>query len=963
MPVAVAWTKSSDKSVSQVLKLEGERALGTDSVGLNIAEFSDLQQQQQERQQLQHEEHQRGGKRKRRQGFISLFSCLRSCTQVEKNRSKRTISEDSSEVLNSPTCSIGSGLSSPSPSNNKQPVIDQYLSTNRLKARDTNGVLVENLDKMGDEDEKIQVVHQLSRGGTIVMTKLGPIQFGCPPETIKDSMVLGLGIPSFFIIPKERFVKKFGPSQGVNVAEFEFPAYCNFFFKGKRVWLVVDDEEVKQRIKNVFQETLLGPLEIDPDEDFDESYPRDRRPDLSKELGFFRKFGDKLMNVDMLLSFAVFDPKTNSVKLEVDGGSDFVTVQQTASEYIVLDTLGAELARVPLEVTIPTEKTQIAPSLANAPIHFEPPLFGVTVLGSSHGFDPKGKTSGYVLWMNRRGIMIDPPPNSNSVLQANHIAPSLIDAVIVTHCHADHDAGTFQKILQEGKVTLMTTPTIFGSFIRKYAGLSGLEKSFLETVLEFRPVRIGEPVKIRGGVLKFFYSLHSIPCVGFEAFFGGKSIVFSADHMNDPARIKTLFEDGVLSAGRRDSLLEFPWHHDLILHEAGVPPIHTPMETLEALPEDVKSRMLVVHVALDKIPEGSGLRAAIPGVENTVVIENVEEPQHAKALETLDLLSSIPVFQQLTLKHASDVLSFSKVMHFGPGEPIISKGEVGTCFYAIMSGQAQVRVEKSGTHLSPRSNRSESAESVASYASTDSTAAHHTSDVTVKTYFAGDYFGEQALLKAGSVRTADIVAVGDVRCLRFDRSDFVTLIKGTGIMENFAHLASMRNAGTWDVMDCNSTLKNLSASQKTQLEIHFEAKDFKKGEKIWSKGTPVDLAAIVQDGSLRSSIYLGGASQAPHSTMQLLEPPHSAPQEDSKAAEEESQQPQACAEDETGLVFERGALIVDTDNLIAGGIHDSDLVAETDATVLLLPKKALIEKIFTNNPGLMLALMKERYVL
>lgn len=67
---------------------------------------------------------------------------------------------------------------------------------------------------------------------------------------------------------------------------------------------------------------------------------------------------------------------------------------------------------------------------------FAPPMFGVTVLGSSHGFDPKGSTSGYVLWVNRRGVMIDPPPHSSSILEQNQIHPSVIDAVIVTHCHA-----------------------------------------------------------------------------------------------------------------------------------------------------------------------------------------------------------------------------------------------------------------------------------------------------------------------------------------------------------------------------------------------------------------------------------------------------------------------------------------------------------------------------------------------
>lgn len=52
---------------------------------------------------------------------------------------------------------------------------------------------------------------------------------------------------------------------------------------------------------------------------------------------------------------------------------------------------------------------------------FHPPSFGVTVLGNSHGFDKNGATSGYVLWVNGRGIMVDPPPYSNATLEREGI--------------------------------------------------------------------------------------------------------------------------------------------------------------------------------------------------------------------------------------------------------------------------------------------------------------------------------------------------------------------------------------------------------------------------------------------------------------------------------------------------------------------------------------------------------------
>ena len=92
---------------------------------------------------------------------------------------------------------------------------------------------------------------------------------------------------------------------------------------------------------------------------------------------------------------------------------------------------------------------------------------------SSHGFDPNGSTTGFVIWANGSGIMVDPPPGSSQALEKLSIPPRLIKGIILTHCHADHDAGTFQKILKEQQVNLYTTETIFKSFMRKYSAISG----------------------------------------------------------------------------------------------------------------------------------------------------------------------------------------------------------------------------------------------------------------------------------------------------------------------------------------------------------------------------------------------------------------------------------------------------------------------------------------------------------
>ena len=57
-------------------------------------------------------------------------------------------------------------------------------------------------------------------------------------------------------------------------------------------------------------------------------------------------------------------------------------------------------------------------------------------------------------------------------------------------------------------------------------------------------------------------------------------------HDYDPGRIEALHREGILSAERRDALVAFPEHHSLVIHEAGIPPIHTPSCQVPDTPAD-----------------------------------------------------------------------------------------------------------------------------------------------------------------------------------------------------------------------------------------------------------------------------------------------------------------------------------------------------------------------------------------
>ncbi len=134
---------------------------------------------------------------------------------------------------------------------------------------------------------------------------------------------------------------------------------------------------------------------------------------------------------------------------------------------------------------------------------------------------------------------------------------------------------------------MITTRTIISSFLRKYSALSGFSIAQLSELFLFRPAIIGVPLPLFGAKFNFFYTFHPIPCLAFDVSYKGKSIYFSADHFYDPETLFKLKEDKILTAKRYEQLVNVKFDHTLILHEAGVPPIHTPQKVLAGLSEDV----------------------------------------------------------------------------------------------------------------------------------------------------------------------------------------------------------------------------------------------------------------------------------------------------------------------------------------------------------------------------------------
>ena len=649
----------------------------------------------------------------------------------------------------------------------------------------------------------------LPRGGYYVRTSAGAIQIGIPPETIKDVMELKLDVPVAYVLPRDLFDRR----RGLSVAEFEFPAYYSFFLLKRRCRLVVLNRDVERRVRAIFQESLFGPMGEPLASEFADGYAEARRPRFQQESEYFRTVpGRGRIEADDLVEF-----------VHVDAGADGERQAEIAPGVFVIDRgdalvvrdHGKDIAVVGATVSLPSRTATTDPDAS--PASWLAPSFGVTVLGASHGFDVSGKTTGFLLWMGGRAILVDPPTDTTDYLHARGIAPKTIDGVILTHCHADHDAGTFQKLLEEAQISLYTTPHILGSFLRKYSALSGLSEDLLRRTFSFHPVRIGAPVHVRGGELWFRYTLHSIPTIGFDAFYGNRSISISGDTLYDPGRVNEMFEKGILERARYEDLIGFPAHHSAILHEAGIPPLHTPTTALAALSEDVKKRLYLVHIAAKDVPTDTGLRAAREGLEHTIRVEPSSAPRFSEAIELLEIFSMVDFLRDLPLSRARSLLQVARRMVLPAGEHIVTQGTKGDSFYIIVNGTVQVVRD----------------------------------GVPIKRYRAGDYFGEMAILLE-QPRRADVIAKTDVDLVALDRNDFLAALRGSEMLARLERLVRVRDEGdgAWELLAQNSVLGNLTSAQKTQLQTYLVPCNAHDNEVLWRVGDVPKRAYLVADATV-----------------------------------------------------------------------------------------------------------------
>jgi CRP-like cAMP-binding protein len=484
---------------------------------------------------------------------------------------------------------------------------------------------------------------------------------------------------------------------------------------------------------------------------------------------------------------------------------------------------------------------RVPPELARA-LRFgtDRPRFGVTPLGTSHGFDPEGDVTSFVVWISGRGILVDPSPEALLYLEQMGVAPLDVPYVILTHVHADHDGGLVEKLLSGHRTTVIASDVVFRCLAEKVELVTGHHIGREELALHV-PANPGAPIALEIGgeavTLETRWNLHPIPTNGFRLSVGGKVFGYAGDTQYDPELIADLYARGQLTREQRDDLLHFFWDAagtpsvDLLYHEAGIPPIHTDRATLAALPDVVRARTFLVHIADPDVP--SGFSPAKPTLFGTqVLLPSTAAARHRVLLEDLRLVSYLYDVPASTLEA---LIGGAAVREYATEEVIVRQGPVARGeslnFYVIVDGGAEVR---DGRRL-------------------------------VASLGKGDSFGEWGISHQRGFRVADVVAVRDCQCLELTDAHYRWLVgRHPVIQERIGRIRSLlprlqaAQARAWhrsaaDPSTRVSVISTMSVSQLSSFALFSTVAAFKEGQPIVLEGAPADGFYVLLSGHLAAT--------------------------------------------------------------------------------------------------------------
>jgi CRP-like cAMP-binding protein len=674
------------------------------------------------------------------------------------------------------------------------------------------------------------------------------VQFGSPAQTTRNLLREGVDGEHVFVLPAA-FVE-----DRTNYGDLEFIVYLNFFLRRGVRTRIVGVARLRRALAELLTLTIFGVFDPQAREQpsFADLKQRFGVPDqetydflrLAHETFAVRTGSDPAAPVipaDEYFAYTELAEDGDTIVPARDGSE--VRLRHTAEgcEARIIDVSGRVTAKR-LSVSPARHLSGLIPESCLNAVRFatERPRFGVTPLGTSHGFDPAGDVTSFVVWVNGKGILVDPSPEALIHLDRLGVASVDVPYVLLTHVHADHDGGLLEKLLSGRRTAVIASDVVYRSLLEKMRLITGydVESRGLVRHVSANPGQptvievIGEPLRIDTR-----WNFHPIPTNGFKLRVDDRTFGYSGDTQYDPGRLAALHEEKRLSTDQYEALMHFFWTADgtptvdLLYHEAGIPPIHTDLAHLRALPPAVKARTRLVHVADRDVAPADGL-AKPPPFTTHVLLPPTRDTRKRLLLETIRLVGYL---YDTPLEVLRELLDRAAVLEWAPDEFIIRKGPVAAAeplhFFVVADGEAAV---KDGRRLLARLGKADS-------------------------------FGEWGISHQRGFRVADVVATSPCQCLRLGEAEYWWLVdRQPAIQGRISRLrrllprlelarerARLRaDGGT----EGRGILEHLTTSQLTGFALFGETRTLPRGAVVIREGDPADAFYVLLSGHLRADV-------------------------------------------------------------------------------------------------------------
>jgi ribonuclease BN (tRNA processing enzyme) len=236
-------------------------------------------------------------------------------------------------------------------------------------------------------------------------------------------------------------------------------------------------------------------------------------------------------------------------------------------------------------------------------------------LGVGDAFSARWYSSCLLLEADGARLLVDcPHPIRKMLRDAGAVDLDGVDAVALTHLHADHSSGLeslgFYAFYVLGRrAQILTHPRVAeklwsghlaGSMEESLRpGATEPERRTLEDFFEVHALDEAAAVTFGPFEIECRFTAHSIPTTALRIRAGGRCLGYSAD------------------TGWDEGLIAWLSEADLIVHETNVG-VHTPYEKLAALPAPLRRRMRLIHYPDDFALDASAIEPLRTGERQVV---------------------------------------------------------------------------------------------------------------------------------------------------------------------------------------------------------------------------------------------------------------------------------------------------------------------------------------------------------